>query len=102
MQAPLAITLVAAVYLACMGHDVSAQGVRHSLSLDAVVHTSGGGSSTSSEAKAGSSRKPNLTQVQEHDSGVGLEVEVRNLAQVQDRAKLEWYFYAKPVAGDGE
>src|SRR3712207_3744293 len=95
----LLLALVPAVLLVSVG--AHAQTVRHSFRLEAVVRSSGGEGSSSSKTKVGSglASAKDMTRTQERESSVGLEVQVRNMGQVQDKATLEWYFYAKPVAG---
>jgi hypothetical protein len=103
MFAPrLLLMFIAAAW--CLPRSGIAQGSGHSLSLQAVVRSSGGGGGTAGDVKVGSGTgsAKSFTQTQERDRAVGLEVEVRNLARVADKAKLEWYFYAKPITGASE
>jgi hypothetical protein len=80
----------------------------HSLSLEANVTETGGASKASTTLNQDPGGKPlagGSTSAEQDDyksnrtknSGLGLDVKVRNLAPAQDQATIEWYFFGKAV-----
>ncbi len=79
----------------------------HSLSMDATVTSTGGATKSSSALKTDLGGQPVLggiaaetddyTQKRAKESGIALLVQVRNLGRAPDSAKVEWYFFAKPI-----
>ncbi len=69
----------------------------HSLSLDAVVVSSGGASKAETGKLSATTLSNEVSSKRDKKSGVGLDVEVRNLAPTADSAKVEWYFLGKSI-----
>lgn len=96
------------VVLVCASFLIaSAAGADHSLSIDVRPVSSGGATRTSSELKVDQGRKKSglkardqkYSTTRERGSGIGLDVEVRNLRHQPDTATVEWYLFARSLDG---
>jgi hypothetical protein len=80
---------------------------KHSLGLDAAVMSSGGSGTAHAGYHQNIPKSPHeatnkdFSQKHTQESGLALDVSVRNFGQQADHAKLEWYFFANPI-GKGE
>ncbi len=99
---PLSVVLIAALTSLAKAQTTPAH---HSLSMDVKQTASGGSSSNQNNVKDQPGGQPggpvaeqqHLSSTHEQKTGVSLSVEVRNLAPAADQAKLEYYFFGKPM-----
>jgi hypothetical protein len=85
---------------------------RHSLNMEAAVMSSGGSSIAKTGLRLDPGGKPlgggwttaqqrDYSQKRNKESAIGLDVQVRNVGRTADQAKLDWFFFARPVK-DGD
>jgi hypothetical protein len=109
-----AILFSAALALARLSYaQAPATPPHHSLSLEANVTGTGGASKASTALNLDPGGKPiagGMTSAEQDDyktnrtknSGLGLDVKVRNLAPTPDQTTVEWYFMGKSVGKDAK